>query len=180
MQKSSRPHVLSILDGTKEAPIDEQDIGLNKKWTITGLIKQSGLFTSLVFNHLSANDTQKHIVFLHTTPGFVNTKTPRREEHLPSKKDGVLWWAFLSVMQVVSGWIIRFFGMKLEESSERNAYHLTNDDMYKPGSWQLFRDSDINEDNKVVQGYQAREWADKIWDHTQNVWDMALAKSAIS
>lgn len=110
-------------------------------------------------------------------PGFVNTKTPRTAEHLPSKKDGLLWWAFLSVMQVVSGWIIRFFGMNIAESGERHAFHLTSDD-FQPGSWRINRLSDAVPDNDVLKDYRARGWEDKTWEFTLQIWERALAKSS--
>ncbi|ROW00363.1 hypothetical protein VMCG_07240 [Cytospora schulzeri] len=179
LHQSRQPHVLSILNGTKETKIDEDDINLDKKWGIRALVNHTTLLTSLAFDYLAEHDAQKHIVFLHATPGFVNTNTPRTAEHLPSKKDGLLWWAFLSVMQIVSGWVIRYFGMNIRESGERHAFHLTSD-TYQPGSWRIDSQSDVVPDNDTLRGYHSRGWAEKIWDFTHCAWDHAVAAGSTS
>ncbi|KAJ4420380.1 hypothetical protein N0V82_004369 [Gnomoniopsis sp. IMI 355080] len=175
LQKSSSPHVLSILNGTKETTIDDNDINLDKQWGIRPVINHTTLLTSLAFDYLAARDEQKHIVFLHATPGFVNTNTPRTAEHLPSKKDGLWWWAFLSVLQVVSGWIMRYFGMNIAESGERHAFHLTSDDFHA-GSWRISQHSDVVPDNDVLKDYKRRGWEERAWEITVQIWERALAK----
>lgn len=174
LHQSIQPHVLSILNGTKETKIDENDVNLDKQWGIRAVVNHTTLLTSLAFDYLVEHDAQKHIVFLHATPGFVNTNTPRTKEHLPSKKDGLLWWAFLSVIQVVSGWVIRYFGMNIKESGARHAFHLTSD-TFQPGSWRVNSHSNAVPDNDTLKDYQNRGWAEKMWDFTHQVWDKALA-----
>lgn len=67
LQKAPNPHVLSILNGTKETTIDEDDVNLDKKWAIRSVVNHTTLLTSLAFDHLAAQDTRKNIVFLHAT-----------------------------------------------------------------------------------------------------------------
>jgi hypothetical protein len=122
---------------------------------------------------LAANDRHKKFTFIHATPGLVNTGTARTA--FPSKKDGYLWWAFVSVMQVVSGWITRYFGMGLKESGERHAFHLTSDS-FGPGSWGIDRHSNIVSDNGILEEYKSRGWAEKIWDYTLGIYDKALSR----
>jgi hypothetical protein len=173
LRKSPLPRVLSILNGTKEKRIDESDIGLEKNWGIVSVVNHTTICQSLAFDYLAADDGNKNITFIHATPGFVNTGTPRTT--YPSKKDGLLWWAFVSVMQVVSGWIIRYFGFTLQESGERHAFHLTSGD-FMPGSWRTNKYNDIVPDNVALKHYQEHGWAEKIWDHTLRVWDTAVGK----
>lgn len=172
LHQSLQPRVLSILNGTKEKRINEDDIGLDKKWSIVSVVNHTTICTSLAFDCLAANDVKKRITFVHAMPGFVNTGTPRTT--YPSKKDGLAWWAFLSVMQVVSGWIIRYFSMSLNESGERYSFHLTSD-TFAPGSWRTDRHNNIIADNEALQYYQDCGWKEKIWDFTQRVWEKALA-----
>ncbi|CAJ2511130.1 Uu.00g067550.m01.CDS01 [Anthostomella pinea] len=120
LRNSCDPRVLSISHGTQEKRINEEDLGLGKKWSISGLVNHTTICTSLSFDYLAADGMTKSITFLHATPGFVNTGKPRTT--YPSRKDGAMWWAFPSVMQVVSGWIIRFFGFSLEESGEDTCF----------------------------------------------------------
>jgi hypothetical protein len=164
--------VLSILNGTKEKRIDESDIGLEKKWGIVAVVNHTTVLTSLAFDYLAANDDKKHITFIHATPGFVHTDTARTA--FPSKKNGWWYWALVSAFQIVSGWIIRFFGLPAEVSGQRHAYHLTSDN-FQPGSWRVDRHSEITPDNDILKDYLQKGWAEKAWDHTQRVWEKALA-----
>jgi len=175
LRRSPNPRVLSILNGTKEKKINEKDLGLESGWGIMALVNHSTVLTSLAFDHLAVSDSERKFTFIHDTPGFVNTGTPRTA--YPSKKDGWLWWVFVSIMQIVSGWIIVYFGMSVEESGERHAYYLTSD-TYEPGSWSADRFNDVQPDNTTLRRYKDHGWAEKAWEHTQRVWDRALAKGA--
>ncbi|KAK7697591.1 hypothetical protein SLS64_013410 [Diaporthe eres] len=177
-QCQERPaHVLSILNGTKETKIDEEDLNLDKQWGIRAVVNHTTLLTSLSFDYLAAQSPQGHIAFLHATPGFVNTNTPRTKEHLPSReKVGFLQWAFISFVQVVSGWVIRYFGMNIKESGERHAFHLTSD-RFEPGSWRLDRHSEVVPDKDVLKDYESRGWTEKAWNFTIATWDKVLANA---
>ncbi|KAF1948162.1 hypothetical protein CC80DRAFT_486539 [Byssothecium circinans] len=173
LHRSSQPRVLSILNGTKEKKIDEEDIGLERHWGIPAVVNHTTICTSLAFDYLASNDSQKHITFLHVTPGFVSTDTPRTA--YPSKSNGLAWWAFISFVQIVSGWIIKYFGMAAKESGERHAYELTND-KFVPGSWRVNHLNDVVPDNQVLVQYREDGWGEKIWEFTIGVWEKALAK----
>lgn len=86
---------------------------------------------------------------------------------------------FLSLVQIVSGWIIRYFGMNIKESGERHAFHLTSDS-FEPGSWKVDRHSNVIPDNNVLRDYHSRGWAGKAWDFTLAIWDKALASEGPS
>lgn len=175
LRQSPHPRVLSILNGTKEKKINENDLGLEKKWGIVAVVDHTTICTDMAFDYLAANDAERKFTFIHATPGFVNTGTPRTT--YPSKKDGYLWWAFMSVMQVVSGWIIVYFGMDLVESGERHSYHLTSD-TFIPGSWQTNKLNEIIPANSALKEYQEKGWPDKVWEFTTQIWDNALARGA--
>ena len=170
LHRSEDPRVLSILNGTREKRIYDDDIGLDRNWGLTSVVNHTTLLTSLAFDYMAAKD--KKITFIHCTPGFVVTGTERTR--FPSKSDGIIWWAFLSVMQVVSGWIILCIGMALKESGERQAFYLTSNS-YQPGSWRTNKINDVVPDNVVLNEYKERGWPEKSWEHTLQVWDRALA-----
>jgi len=174
LRRSTRSRVLSVLNGTLEKPINENDLGLERIWGIAAVVNHTTVCTSLAFDMLAANDKENNIVFLHATPGLVSTNTPRKMR--PSKESGLLWWAFMSTVQVVSGWVIYYFGMPVAESGERQAYHLTSED-FKPGSWQVNRHSVVLPPNKALKEYQERGLAGTIWDHTLRVWERAVSTS---
>jgi hypothetical protein len=173
LHRSSQPRILSILNGTKEKKIDEDDIGLEKRWGIPAVVNHTTLCTSLAFDYLSANDAQERITFLHATPGFVSTDTPRTAH--PSKADGLAWWALISFVQIVSGWIINYFGMAASESGERHAYELTSD-KFVQGSWRVNHLNDLVPYNAILVQYRESGWGDKVWEFTNRVWEKALAK----
>jgi hypothetical protein len=129
-------------------------------------VAHTTLLTSLAFNHLFENQTRTKLTFIHATPGFVNTGTARKT--YPSKNDGYFWFAFLSVMQVVSGWIIRYFGMNVHDSGERHAYLLTTDDI-QPGSWRTTRHNDIIPNNAALTYFLENGRKEIIWNHTLRI-----------
>lgn len=174
LHKSSQPRVLSILNGTREKKINLKDIGLEKEWGIAAVVNHTTMCTSLAFDYLAANDDKKHITFLHVTPGFVFTDTPRTS--YPSKDRGLVQWALTSLFQIVSGWIIKYFGMAAKESGERHAYELTSDALV-PGSWRLNRLNEVVPDKQMLVDYRESGWGEKIWDFTCGVWEKALAEN---
>lgn len=171
LRRSSNPRVLSILNGTKERKLYDEDIGLDSHWGMMAVVNHTTVLTSLVFDHLA--ETEKTITFIHCTPGFVNTGTERTL--FPSKSNGFLWWAFITIMQVVSGWVIRFTGKTVKEAGERQAYYLTSE-KYCPGSWRTDQFNEVVPDNAILEQYKQRGWAAKGWEHTLQVWEKALAR----
>ncbi|KAH8695816.1 hypothetical protein GQ44DRAFT_744502 [Phaeosphaeriaceae sp. PMI808] len=155
----------------------EQDIGPEKSWGIIAVVNHTTVCTSLAFDYLAANDSLKHVTFLHATPGFVQTETPRTT--YPPKSNGLVRWALISFFQIVSGWIIRYFGKPVKESGERHAYALTND-KFVSGSWRISHLSEVVPDNDVLVGYQERGLGEWIWGLTNCVWNQAVAKDVNS
>ncbi|KAI1810057.1 hypothetical protein GGS20DRAFT_569129 [Poronia punctata] len=174
LRQSSQPRVLSILNGTQEKSVNEEDLGLEKNWSITGVVNHTTTFTSLAFDLLAKNDNDGKIVFLHDSPGLVYTNSVGKSR--PSRDDGLIYWAIVSVGQVVFNRLIYYFGTTVSESGERHAYLLTSQD-YKPGSWQVDQRGKAQPPNKMLRGYQAKGLADVVWDHTLRVWDKALAST---
>jgi NAD(P)-dependent dehydrogenase (short-subunit alcohol dehydrogenase family) len=174
LYRSSRPRVLSILNGTKEKPINEQDLGLEKTWGLLPVVNHTTLFTSLAFDYLAAHDDQRHITFVHATPGLVKTGSPMQT---PKREHGWLRWILVSIVKFLSSYIVGYSGTALEESGERHTFVLTSDS-FQPGSWRVDKLSNVLPDNEALVSYQQRGWADKIWEYTQGVWDKALVSTA--
>ncbi|KAI0020524.1 hypothetical protein F4780DRAFT_791621 [Xylariomycetidae sp. FL0641] len=152
LRRAPAPRLLSILNGT--------------------------LLTTLAFDHLAATTTTTTLTFLHaTTPGLVHTGTPRTTTY-PPRDRGLLRWALLSLLRVVSGWVIVCFGADLDEAGERQAYNLTRQDGLAPGSWQVDRKNDVVPPNAALSSYRERGWAEKVWDHSATVWEKALSNAA--
>jgi hypothetical protein len=130
--------------------------------------------TSLAFDYLAAHDNQKHIVFLHASPGLVYTGSPKQK---PTKANGWLQFALLSFLRFLSRHIVRYIGMSLDEAGERHAFLLTSA-AFTPGSWRVNKQSDAVLDNATLVRYQQEGWAERIWEYTELVWDKALSMAA--
>lgn len=63
LRKSSRPRVLSVLNGGKEKAMRDEDLGLEQHWSTISIINHTTTMTSLAFDHLAEND--ERITFLH-------------------------------------------------------------------------------------------------------------------
>ncbi|KZZ87556.1 NAD(P)-binding domain protein [Moelleriella libera RCEF 2490] len=137
----------------------------------TSVVNHTTICTSLAFDYLAELGEVQNAVFLHATPGYVSTDTPRKTH--PTMDSGLLWWAFISVMQIVSGCIIYYFGMNVLESGQRHAYYLTSD-AFQPGSWQINKHSVTVPPNRVLKKYQDEGLADRVWEHTLCTWNKAL------
>ncbi|KAI0403325.1 hypothetical protein F4802DRAFT_571724 [Xylaria palmicola] len=163
--------VLSVLNGGKEKFIKEDDIGLEKNWSLYSIVKHTTLLTSLALDYLAAQRENANITFVHNYPGLVKSDNFR---HLnPPPSSSVLWGAWLAVVKVLVS-VIRFFaGMSPEEAGERQAYHLTSD-KYGPGSWRVHNSSEIKPPTKALAHYQNAGWPAKVWDFTHNIWETAL------
>lgn len=159
-----------MLNGGKEKRINEQDIGLQRNWSIFAVIKHTTLMTSLAFDHLAANND--HITFMHNFPSLVKSENPRRTT--PSESSSFVWRIVLVAIKGFMG-VVRFFiGMSPKESGEREAFHLTST-KYTPGSWRINSRSDVVPVNKALKYYQDNGWTEKIWKFTEGVWEKALS-----
>jgi ribosomal protein S18 acetylase RimI-like enzyme len=64
--------------------------------------------------------------------------------------------------------------MSVEDSGERQAFHLTSN-RYSPGAWRISPKSDEISTLGVLEQYRERGWPEKVWEHTLRVFDKALA-----
>jgi hypothetical protein len=162
-----------VLNGGKEKYINEQDIGLEKSWTIFSLVKHTTLLMSLALDHLAAQAEYSRVTFIHNFPGLVKSDNFRRLNAPPSS--GVLWSVWLAVVKVLVSTIRFFVGMSPDEAGERQAYHLTST-TYGPGSWRVYSDSKVVPPTKALAHYQKTGWPAKVWDFTQGVWEKVLGQ----
>ncbi|XXG98992.1 hypothetical protein Hte_005325 [Hypoxylon texense] len=160
--------VLSVLNGGKEKRIDEQDIGLQKNWSLFSVVKHTTLMTSLAFDHLAAQNDQ--ITFMHNYPSLVKSDNLRRIN--APKSSSFIWRIVLAAVKGLMGFVRLCIGMSPKESGEREAFHLTST-KYTPGSWRISSRSDIVPTNKALKYYEDNAWAEKIWEYTQGVWSTA-------
>ncbi|KAF2177268.1 hypothetical protein K469DRAFT_677524 [Zopfia rhizophila CBS 207.26] len=176
LRQSSRPRVLSVLNGGREKTIMEDDIGLEdaRHYAPRAAINHTTTMTSPAFELLASSD--KHITFMHAFPGLVATDNFARLA-APESYGFIgrlivpLLGQFISMVQ----WL---FGMSAADCGARQAFLLTSE-KYGPGeAWRIDQRSDSVATSGVLEEYRERGWRDKVWDYTIHVFEKALATSS--
>jgi hypothetical protein len=90
---------------------------------------------------------------LNVTTGLVNTEPSR----IVSETNELVKWALVSILRVVSRWIIYHISTTAQEFGERHAYVLPVE-TFPPGSWRINNLSNIVQDNDVFVEYQESGW----------------------
>ena len=173
LRKAPRPVVLSVLNGGKEKLLLETDLGLEKNWSFSGLINHTVTMTSLAFDYLSKDESNKKISFLHAAPGLVKTDIFARLT--PLEGSGFMWRVALPVIQSLAGFMYWMLAISVGESGERQAFQMTSDTS-EPGAWRVDPESEIVpvDVNGVVEKYVEQEWDEKVWEHTVAVFEKVL------
>ncbi|KAI1331632.1 hypothetical protein F5Y16DRAFT_239908 [Xylariaceae sp. FL0255] len=170
LNRSARPRVLSVLNGGREKKINEQDIGLEKKWTLMSLVNHTTILNTITFDGIAAKNP--NITLIHNAPGLVESDNGRRKHPPPGAS---LFRRVISKVSTLLFVVVRLFiGMYPAEAGERQTYHLTSD-RYGPGSLRVDRSSEIVPDNGAVKLYKDGDWDEKFWQFTLETWDKALS-----
>ncbi|KAK4541636.1 hypothetical protein LTR36_007780 [Oleoguttula mirabilis] len=159
---SPRGRVISVLAGGKEGKIIEDDLDLERNYSIPQSAAQFASMTTLSFDHLAVQNPD--ISFIHVYPGLVSTGL------LGRSATGVLGYVFRYVLEPILG----LFSLKAEESGERMLYCGASE-QYAKGSWSLDWDGAAKEE-KVLKEYREKGWAERVWEHNQRMFERALAK----
>ncbi|KFY41429.1 hypothetical protein V494_03007 [Pseudogymnoascus sp. VKM F-4513 (FW-928)] len=172
LRQSPQPRVLSLLNGGKEKPMFDNDIGLEKNWSADAIITHTTTMTSLALDHLAKDDDT--IIFLHVFPGLVNTRNFIRVT--AAESSGVVWRVMLAVFCRMITAVQLIFGISPEECGERQAYHLTST-KFTPGAWRIDNYSEVvsAQAGGVFEKYRDAGWPGKIWEHTRGVFKSILA-----
>ncbi len=175
LRQSPRPRVLSVLNGGEEKAIHEQDIGLDERWSPFSVINHTTTMTTLAFEHLA--EENRRIAFLHSCPGLVKTDIFARLT--PPESSGFLWMVTLASIRGLVAIVMLCIGMEVEESGERQAFHLTTD-KYGPGMWRINSSSEPVSAPGVLERYREGSWSERIWEYTMSVFDTTLAMGSDS
>lgn len=170
LNRSTRPRVLSVLNGGREAFIDEQDLGLERKWSLQGVVNQTTLLTSLTFDGIAAQNSK--LTLIHNAPGLVESDNLKRIN--PPADMTILRRVYIRIVRFIFTVMRYFMGMSPKEAGERQTYHLTSD-VYGPGSFRVSKSSDVVPDNEALLSYRADGWVDRAWQFTLATWTRALA-----
>ena len=170
LRKSPEPRVLSVLNAGREARMNDEDIGLEQKWSTMGVINHTTTMMTLALEHLAK--TEERIAFMHSYPGWV--KTDNFARLTAPESSGVLWWLTIALVKGVVAFVHTFLSVSADESGERQAYQLTSD-AYGPGASRIEYTSEIITAPGVLEHYRENGWPEKVWEYTLRVFDKALA-----
>ncbi|RDL31189.1 Uncharacterized protein BP5553_09978 [Venustampulla echinocandica] len=172
LRQSPRPRVLTVLNGGREQPMRDEDLGLEipHHWATLAAINHTTTMTSLAFEHLAEND--KRITFVHAFPGWVKTDIFSRMT--APESSGVTWKVVLALIQGLVAIVNLFIGISAADCGERQAFHLTSD-IYSSGAWRVDQLSEQVITPGVLEQYRERGWREKVWEHTMRVFEKALA-----
>ncbi|KAK5121687.1 hypothetical protein LTR85_004859 [Meristemomyces frigidus] len=154
--------VVSVLAGGQEGKILEDDLDLERNYSIMQSASQFATMMTLSFDHLAVQSPQ--LGFIHVYPGLVSTGL------LGRSATGILGYLFRYVLEPVLG----LFASKPGEVGERMLYYGTSG-QYATGSWSLDWDGKAKE-GEVLREYREKGWAEKVWEHDQRMFERAVAK----
>ena len=157
------PHgrAISILAGGQEGKIFEDDLDLERNYSIPNSMGHFAAMHTLAFDKLAAQNPEKG--FLHVFPGLVSTGL------LGRSATGVLGMLFRYVVEPV----LALFATKPEEMGERVLYYGTSE-QYAKGSWALDWDGTAKNE-KVLVEYRERGMAEKVEEHNLKIFERATS-----
>ena len=160
---SSEARIVSVLAGGKEGKIFEDDMDLEKNFSI---INAMGHFTSLKtlsFDVLAAQNPEKG--FVHIFPGFVSTGS------LGKYNTGIVGMA-MRMVEAISDFL--GFSIQVEESGERTLYYGTCEE-FGHSSWVLDWDGKVME-NQALKAYRADpSMGEKVMQHNARIFGRVTA-----
>lgn len=174
LKQSVQPKVLNVLNGGKESPIFEDDLGLKHKWSPIQVVTHSTTMTSLLFDHLAAENPG--VAFIHAQPGWVHTENFTR---LSDAQQGPVWRLAVACIQGLAGALVGLFGVSAKESGERQAFHLASG-LFGPGAWRVDYQSEDVAPNGFMKGARQNLLPLKIWSHTKEAFEEVVGKHRLS
>jgi hypothetical protein len=165
LRESSFPRVLSVLNGGKEDLMDDDDLGLEKKWSMLGVVGHSTTMTTLAFEYLASLQENRNVTLLHSYPGWVRTDNFSR---LSSKSASLVWAFFLRCISGIIHLLVLSFGISAYDCGQRQVFYLTST-RYGPGVWRINHLSETEQESKVIRRYLEANGKEMVWSHTESV-----------
>ena len=169
LRQSSRPRILSVLNGGREKSMRDDDIGLenadNFAWRAA--INHTTTMTSLALEYLAEND--KRITFMHAFPGLVATEnfsrlTAPESFGMFGRLLVVFIGRFVSMLQYL-------FGISAADCGARQAFLLTSDKYGPDEVWRINEKSEPVTAPGVLERYREGGWREKVWEYTTGVFE---------
>ena len=151
--------------------MNEDDLGLEQKWSLFGVINHTTTMMTLVLEHLASQKENQEICFMHCYPGFVSTNFFARLA--PPESSGVVWRTSLAGIRAFVGTLMLLFAMSPEQCGERQAFLLTSD-QFGRGAWRVNSSDEEVASPGVLKKYREGSLTERIWEHTLQTFEQAL------
>jgi NAD(P)-dependent dehydrogenase (short-subunit alcohol dehydrogenase family) len=174
LRAAPSPRVVSVLGSGLEGQLWPDDWTMEQHW---GLMNAAGVSSSLMtfmFEELAAKDDNKKISFIHLYPGLVGD-TGLQIQGLGAVGNFFVKWVAQPLM-----WV---FGYSGEEAGERVLYAATSEKFTRgsseigsngttgSGVYLVQGDSSVLEASKVAKKMREEGMAEKVYEHTVDVFD---------
>ena len=158
LEASKNPRVFSILAGGKEIMIEEDNLDLRKKFSLSASTGYPATMTSLAFETLASQ--YPSIGFLHVFPGIVTTSLLKNSVG--------------SVAGSILGFLMKPISMSAEESGEWQTWLSTSPNFAK-GAYILNHDGKGVTNQALMAELREKELPKIVWEHTENTFNRILA-----
>ncbi|KAK8004882.1 hypothetical protein PG990_010919 [Apiospora arundinis] len=181
LNQAKSPHVISILAGGKEGPMNEDDLDLKqaKNFSVASASYHSANMGTLVFEKFAAENPR--ISFVHEYPGIVSTPLFDR---LAGGVKGV-------AIRYLAAPVLRLFSFSATEAGQRSLFAATSarysvDGGMVPlgvgvekavrsnggkGIFLVDQTGGITDNEKVLAPFRKAGMGKKVWEHTQGVFN---------
>lgn len=160
-----RARVVSVLAGTQEGPVFEEDLGLESHYSLTNSMNHFGTLMTMSFDHLAAQPENSDRVFVHAFPGVVSTGL------LGKSATGVLGVLFRWVLEPVMG----LFVSGAADVGERMLWYGTAEGFgeaeAKKGVCVPVNEKGEVKEIEVLKGYREKGFAAKVGEWEQGVFE---------
>ncbi|KAK9236563.1 hypothetical protein V1525DRAFT_433634 [Lipomyces kononenkoae] len=185
LNTSPNPHVLNVLAGGQEGRLNTSDLDLKspKNYSIISAAVHSATMLTLILERYATANPK--ISFVHSYPGFV--ATPLFERGLSGISGILLRWTVVPV--------VKWFAMSAEEAGGRALFYATNARysvvpteslavaipqglqkarLSEGGVFLVGKDSESSDNEKMLKELREKD-ADKVWEHTNQIWNAAIS-----
>lgn len=159
---TTNARILTVLAGGGEGKVFEDDLDLEKSYSMLNAAGHFTTLTTLTWDNLAFKNPDK--AWLHAYPGFVNTGL------LGKSNPGVLGFAVGMIEKITAP----IFGITAEEAGERMLYYSTADQFAK-GSWSIDGNGVPQTSKNLVKYREQKGFADVVEKHNKTMFDKALA-----
>nr|XP_036582752.1 uncharacterized protein CTRU02_07305 [Colletotrichum truncatum]KAF6791543.1 hypothetical protein CTRU02_07305 [Colletotrichum truncatum] len=150
-------HVVTVLGGGNEQPVNVDDLSLKNNYTLNTATQHAVTMNTLAFDHLASKPENAGISFVHTSPGMVKTQGAREL--------GTLFYIGVSIF----AFLFKPLTVPVGECGERHLWAGTNKSLQGGAVHLINKNSEIIRNLKVLKDMKDRGVAEKVWEHTRTV-----------